>query len=131
MILIYKNNTQLTADEAIKNVVAADSKELIKLINEICNTKYNPISFKKILKVDEISKKTILNWATSMNYIAEYISNKYIKEDNLLRKEVEYMLKGFKEVKYYSFTDELEKNALEQGIEQGVEQEKIRVAKKC
>jgi len=131
VILIYKNNTQLTADEAIKNVVAADSKELIKLINEICNTKYNPISFKKILKVDEISKKTILNWATSMNYIAEYISNKYIKEDNLLRKEVEYMLKGFKEVKYYSFTDELEKNALEQGIEQGVEQEKIRVAKKC
>jgi len=75
----------------------------------------------KFFKDDIVPIKTLDEWATSINYIANYIYKKYIKKNNPLRKEVEDMLKGFVEKKYTFFSDELEREAEERGLKRGEE----------
>ena len=88
------------------------TKDFIKSVKLAHNTLF------KLIEDEKTSTKAIVEWGNTTNYIAGYINNNFIKKDNPLKGEVENMIAGYKEVKYYSYVGELEENAFNQGIKQ-------------
>ena len=73
---IIKSRKKITVDEAIKNSFAVDDKELVKFINEIFNTKFDPNTAKVVHLSSEFVRHKM-----KQNETEEEISFDKIKAD--------------------------------------------------